>query len=155
MSWAVIGSLVKITIGNPENDPDDSCLYPILEEGCSEKNNASASHQVTDTLTGRIYNYDFSTKILILKTVERPGRVDEFFTDSVIINSRNILQFEHYKDYEKPLKLQKELTESEIKQQFTVGEIDRFDRDKMQEKLEQAIKERRAMLEAKKIELGI
>ena len=52
MSWATVGCLVKITIGTPEYDPNESqdCLQPILEECKSEKNYENLASLVRPTL---------------------------------------------------------------------------------------------------------
>ena len=78
---------------------------------------------------------------MYIETVANPGRLDEYFTDSVIINSRNILNIEHFKDYEKQ---QKEFTEAEIRNQFTAGSMDLVEREKIMLRMENAIKERTA-----------
>ena len=58
-----------------------------------------------------------------------PGSVNEYFTDSVILNSRNILNIEHYKaPYGNN---EKEFSEPEIKHQFTAGEIDLLSRERL------------------------
>ena len=55
-----------------------------------------------DTIIGRIYNYDYAVKLLTLskeivvvsdyalETVVNPNTPEERFTDTVLVNSRNI-----------------------------------------------------------------
>jgi len=43
---------------------------------------------------GRIYSYDYGIKLLVLKLVGNPGTSSEYYKESVILNARNIIQFE-------------------------------------------------------------
>ena len=47
-----------------------------------------------DTFVGRVYSYDYTFKLLILKTVRNPGTPEESYADSIMINTRNIKHVE-------------------------------------------------------------
>ena len=49
---------------------------------------------------GRVYSYDNTYKLLILKTVTKPATPEEAFSDSVMINARNI---KHCEIFEAPV----------------------------------------------------
>ena len=47
-----------------------------------------------DTFVGRVYSYDYTFKLLILKSVRNPGTPEESYADSIMINTRNIKHVE-------------------------------------------------------------
>lgn len=83
--------------------------------------------------TGRIFSYDYMSKMLVLKIVKQ-GQ----YQDTVLLNSRNISDITQHE--EGPL------TKAEITREFSIGEISRLEQDRLMDQCNSLLEERKQYL---------
>ena len=106
MGWLMTGQLIQVTLRDgrePKSNLTDTSdtntetdQFTTTTEDDDEDyfepaaRHRSESPEPQDIIIGRVYSYDSTYKLLILKTVQKAGTAEETFSDSVMINARNI-----------------------------------------------------------------